>query len=101
MSVCFSVCEHADPSSVMRLLVDRQAGSSRQEKKAAAELKADNLLGPNHHQPSQEHLLLPLGPQDTRCNMQDHEEPGHMRRTRGRQWSLRTLIWFSYKPTCK
>lgn len=44
----------------MRLLVDKQ-GSSRQGKKAAAELKAGNLLGPNHHHHhSWEHLLLLL-----------------------------------------
>lgn len=58
--------------------MDRQ-GSSRQDKKAAAELKADNLLGPNHHhQQSREHLLLPLrNHQDTHCTEQDHEEPAH------------------------
>lgn len=72
--------------------MDRQ-GSSRQEKKAAAELKADNLLGPNHHyQQSREHLLLPLhNHQDTRRTEQDHEEPAHtIIRTRRRPQASET-----------
>lgn len=85
---CVSVCVPADPSSVMRLLVDRPGSSSRQEKKAAAGLKAYNLLAPNHHQQSQEHLLLLLlrprghtllhvGPQGAG---KTHHEPGHTRK---------------------
>lgn len=92
VSVCFSVCAHADPSSVMRLLVDRQAAAAGRRRKQLPSLRPIICLVLITINGVRSTCCCHSDHRDTHCNMQDHEEPGHTRRTRGSQWSLRTLI---------